>query len=154
MYKLKEAKLLKGRIASTRMDWLCAEITGRREDAVMCVDITILDKPEPKFSLHKGEPPVLGDFAETWFGQIIQHDWDELKDGNVITVSDEAEEKIRKWRGILYTPGGAVRTEQFGNVTFLRRENINRELGRAEEAPAIIFPSEKEYHDFWREQHG
>ena len=154
MYKLKKAKLLKGRLASTKMDWLCAEITGKGgEDVIMCVDITLLDRPEVKFSLPKGEPPILDSFEETWFSQIIQHDWDKLKDGNLITVSDEAEENIRKWRGVLYRPGGVVRTSQFGGAVFLHREKIERDLGRAEEAPAIIFPDEEEYAKYWRGQH-
>lgn len=152
MYRLKEAKLIKGRIASTRMDWLCAEITGKRgEDTVMCVDITLLDRPDVKFSLPKGEPPLLDDFAETWFSQVIQHDWDKLRDGNLITVSDEAEEKIRQWRGRLYLSGGVSRLSQVGNTVLINRENISRELGRAEEAPAIVFPDEEMYDKYWRE---
>ena len=101
--KLKEAKLLKGRLAGTRMDWLCAEIEeARGYDSIMCVDVTVLDRPRRVFVVPKGQPPGEFDFfpeayksfEQLWFAQTIVHEWDRLEDGNVVTASEEAEEKI------------------------------------------------------------
>ena len=162
MYKLKEAKLLKGRLAGTKMDWLCSEIVSEHgEDVIMCVDITRISNMKRVFVVPKGQPPGEFDFfpeayksfEQIWFAQNVVREWDKLKDGNVITASDEAEDKIREWGGMLYTPGGVVGIKQHGEVVILNREDINRELGRAEEAPALVLPDEVVYDTLWRGRH-
>lgn len=159
LMELKEAKLLKGRLAGTRMDWLCAEIEEvRGSSLIICMDVTNPGNMRRVFVVPKGQPPGEFDFfpeayksfEQIWFAQNVVHEWDKLEDGNVITAGDEALEKIRMWHGKIYTPGACVTVRRVGDVNILEREEFERDIGRAKEAPSIILPDEETYDIFWR----
>ena len=143
-FKHVHSKIVGGSLGGSRMEWFCGEFedsTGKRY--IGCFDVTVIaperDRPNGIFFVSKGQPPGGFDFMphaydtyeQIWLAQRIVHDWDSIRDGDVLTATDEEAEKIRMARGILWLPGKSVSVEKEGENAFrLKEEPFDRELGR------------------------
>jgi len=114
--KLKKAKILRGDIASTNMEWMCGELENKNKDKYLaCMDITVPSNSKSIFFVNKGQPPekfdffkqALDSFEQIAFGQICSMEWDKLENGDRISLPDEMEEKIRDWGGRIWM-GGSI----------------------------------------------
>lgn len=119
--KLHESKILRGGIAGTRIEWFCGEFESKHGNRFIgCFDITIPERARSIFFINKGQPPEKFDFhkdasrsfEQIAFAQISVMEWDKLKNGDKITLSDEMEQKIREWDGRIWMGGSITQIKQ------------------------------------------
>jgi len=148
--KLHNAKLLRGSIAGTRLEWLCSELEsmpyppGSKKGPryIGCVDYTVPSHAASVFFMNKNQPPEPFDwhphtircsYEQLAFGQLITMDWDKLKNGDELSLDDQMEKKIRDWEGHIWMGGAVVEAEKVGeNVNVLKLQEQtphDRDLG-------------------------
>lgn len=147
--KLHEAKILRGSLAGTRLEWFCGAFEsppyppGSKSgpEYIGCVDMTAPSNAKSIFFIHKGQPPESFDFHKDAYAsfeqiamaQMVVMEWDKLKNGDKITFDPEMEMNIREWGGSIWRGGSVSTIEQVApGVSHIKlEEGIDRERGRA-----------------------
>ena len=158
--KLHDAKIIRGSMAGTRMEWFCGEFESfpfppgskKGSEYIGCVDLTVPSHARSIFFINKDQPPETFDFHKDAYSsyeqiamaQIVVMGWGKLKDGDKITLNDELEEKIRELNGSIWTGGSESTIKQVApGVSRIKIKDVDRDLNLDD--PLIYNVENKEY---------